>query len=327
MKYNLAFIEGWPASGKTALWACLDCREEIFVEPLHVYALNSMFALDFSSNKTRKLTIREVRKALSQTEYYKTEQYSYEGSFPISFGAGMTENATFKFDWKRFDSEFINSVTSKAISAEEYIEAYIDCYLDSYHSGHFKGRVKTFVTMTNYYDYKSLFRLRNIIDFKLIYVQRSYRDIIWSRTARKARPQDGKESHHFAPKFDYLMSLSEVQNIFAFDKFNRDKSNVYLTIELSELLKQTELSLKKVVSYLGIEWRQEFLLETRDGSLISSRYKLTSHSNDVPSFSFWQRCSLGVHYFLAKYFKFKFNPFSLKAIIIFSGTTIRKYLK
>lgn len=327
MRYNLAFIEGWPASGKTALWACLDCIEGVFVEPLHVFALNSLITLDFSASQKRKLTVREVRKALSQTEYFKTEQYSYDECFPISFGAEMSEVATFKFNWKKFDTEFIKAVTSKAINAEEYVEAYIDCYLDSYQNGRFKGIVHTFVTMTNYYDYKSLFELRTVIDFKLIQIQRSFKEIIWSRIVRKPRPQDGKESHHFAPNFEYLMSLSEVQNIFIFDDFYRRRSNIYLTISLNDLIDKTEFSMRKVASYLQIDWRTDFLQETRDGKLISYRYKLTSHSNDIPKFSVRQRLLLHIHYTLVKYFKLKYNPFSLKSIIIFYGTKLRQYIK
>jgi len=327
MRYKVVFLEGWPASGKTALWACLDGAKEVFVEPLHVYVFNSLFSLGFSGKQRRKLTVREVRKALALTEYYKTEQYSYDASFPISFGANMTEYANFDFDWKKFDSEFIHSVTSHAISAEEYVEAYITCYLDSYLEGRYVGKVKTFVTMTNYFDYRRLDELIGIMDFKLVQVQRTYSEIIWSRIARKPREQDGAESQHFAPTYSQLMRSSEVQSIVSFDKFYRNRAKLYKTILLTDLIEHTELTMRKVISYLELDWGDQFLLETRDGMLISNKYRLTTHSNDVPKFRMWEKISLKFHYLIAKVFNLKFNPFSIYAMLVYFGMKLKHLLK
>jgi hypothetical protein len=122
------------------------------------------------------------------------------------------------------------------------------------------------------------------------------------------------------------MSSSEVQSIITFDNFYKNKSDVFLVITLKDLIDKTEITMRKVVSYLEIDWRDEFLLETRDGIPISSRFKLTSHSNDIPDFGFWQRISLMVHYSLVKCFKLKFNLFSLRAILIHFGIKLKKFL-
>lgn len=323
MRYNIVLLEGWPAAGKASVWSLLDGVETVFVEPLHVYVLYALEKLNFQVGVPCQFTVREIRQALGVTEYYKTEQYSYAGSFPLSFGSGMQENLSFQFNWRVFDERFITSVTERPIYAHEFFEYYIDAYLQSYLDGYYYGKISTFVTMTNYFKYNLLDSFRDHIPIKVVQVQRDFRNVIASRSSRKPRKEDGNNIRDFAPSFEDLIRRGEVESILSFDRFFRVEFNDVFVVNLEELIKTKPEIMKRLATYLEIEYSDIFLTETRDNRAISDRYSLTEKINDNPRYRFYQRFQLKVHEVLWRIHHAPLNVLSLRSILFYFALRIK----
>ena len=324
--YNIVFIEGWPAAGKTALWSLLDGHNSFFVDPLHTYILYSLHGLFSEKGEKRKLTIREVRAALSKTEYYKIEQYSKAKTFPISFDSKTQIYKEYIFDWIMFDQNFINDVTSKEINAKDFSNFYIYWYLKSYKNGIYLDKTETFITMTNYFEYNKAVKLNKIINCQFIKVTRSPEEIIYSRSSRKPRSEDGKETKHFAPVFFDLMNEGEYEKICHFNDFYKklEDKKFFINVNLYDIVYRKEKTLLKLCKFLNIEFSEKLIIETRDGVKLSSKHFLTKSINDIPSFSFFKKTLILLHKFFYNIFRKPFNILSLKSVLIYFGL---KYLK
>ena len=281
---KVLILEGWPASGKTALWAMLDGLDKVFVEPLHTYWFEMIFKLFENENEERILTIREFRNALTLTEYYKTEQYSVEGVFPVSYGVGKQKNHLFKFNFYRFDLELVSQICNGKIkTALEVVEIYSRLYLKYYSMNY--SDIDLFVSMSNYHVYNKNLQKKFPNLFKVVVVQRSEIEIFASRIGRKPRAEDGKFITTFSPSWKKLRQESEIEEILTFDKYYKIKEksfpNYYKIISLIDLLNEKEKAMYEICDFIGLQADKIFLTGTRDKlSLKYNDINLTDRVND-----------------------------------------------
>jgi len=275
---ELINIEGWPAAGKTALWGMLDGSESIFVDPIHNYTHYAGLA-DFKS-----LTVREFRKLVSTTEYFKLEQYSISKSFPISYGADKNRDWGYNFDFRHFDERFRNRCTATDnMNGSFFVRNFILEYIAAYQTN--KPKPKYFATMSNYFEYKKFCRSEIFHNSKTIVVSRSAIDIIASRVGRKPRTVDGDKSSVFAPSFFSLLFSSEIEEINSFNRFYLKLQNMYpanvIVITIEELIYEKAKTMNKVCDFLDIDYNEIFLHASRDGECIEDEmYSLTKKIND-----------------------------------------------
>jgi hypothetical protein len=326
VNYNIVFIEGWPAAGKTSLWSLLDGYDSFFVDPLHTYVLYSINSIFKYKDQKIALTIREARSALCQTEYYKIEQYSKSKTFPISFDSKTQLDKDYIFDWKLFDHNFINAITSKKINAKEFSNIFIYWYLKSYCNGTYLDKTQTFITMTNYWEYNNSAKLNKLIACKYIIISRSPKEIIYSRSSRRPRPQDGKETHHFAPDFYDLISSGEYEKISHFNDHYKSlsKNKSFISISLNNLVYNKKEILLYLCKFLEIKFSEILMKETRDGEELSKKYFLTKSINDIPAFNLYQNILIFLHKILYKVFKKPLNILSVKSLLIYFGLRFLK---
>lgn len=278
-KMNLINIEGWPAAGKTTLWGLLDGTSDIFVDPLHNYTHYA------GLNSFDNLTIREYRKFLSNTEFYKIEQYSISRNFPISYGAGKNRDCSFDFDFDKFNNNLRNIVTQKdGIDGLDFVKNFMQLYLTSYnlkkHSSY-----RYFATMSNYFDYKKYTNSKLFKASKTIVVTREPIDIIASRINRKPREVDGNETSSFAPNFIPLLFSSEIEEINSFNnhykKLSRSNPKNVMVISLDDLIYNKKKSMLLICEFLNISFDKLFLKATRDSiDIEDDSYNLTNKIND-----------------------------------------------
>jgi hypothetical protein len=225
-----------------------------------------------------------------------------------------------------FDQNFINEVTSKEINAKEFSNVFIFWYLKSYKNGIYLKNTKTFITMTNYFEHNKVVKLNKIINCQIIKISRSPEEIIYSRSSRKPRLEDGRETRDFAPDFFNLMNEGEYEKICHFNNFydNLEDDKFFINISLNDIVYRKKESLLKLCKFLNIEFSEKLIIETRDGVKLSSKHFLTKSINDIPSFSFFKKTLILLHKFFYNIFRKPFNILSLKSVLIYYGL---KYFK
>jgi len=313
---TLLNLEGWPASGKTILWGLLDGESSIFMDPLHTYVPYAFIDKPLDERPT----IREFRQALSRTEYFKIEQTSFEGYYPISYGKGKNKNWKFEFNYTEFDKEFMRFIFSENPTYSQILNDFYNRYIRYYEVGKHQD-YRYFCTMSNYFEYKKFYNEFNY-EKKTIVLLRDAVDIIASRTSREARETDGNKTKNFAPDFHELIKNGEVEEIECFNKFYREKSqtdNNILCIEFNSIFKDKIGVIKNILQFLEIEFSPLYLKPTRDGiDLNDDIYQLDNKPNDTSKLlNLKQRFVIKFHKFLFRIHKQPFNIMSLRSIVAY----------
>ena len=329
---QVVILEGWPASGKTSLWALLDGSDEIFVEPLHTFWYEIIFDLFADENDFRPITVRELRCALSKTEYYKTEQYANAGKFPISFAADKQKDHEFEFNFYKFDQELIEAVCDgSAKSAKDLVEIFTTLYLQNYGASCANHKYKYIVSMSNYFMYK-----KNAIDkyksiFKVIAVARPPIEIYASRISRTPRVEDGNKTSDFAPNRKKLAIEAELEECFVFYEYWRELANRspqhVLSCSLNEVLSNKYKAMNKIMDFLNLTCSEINYYGTRDGEEIEDAvYSLTKSTNDDSNYllSHKDKTHALVRMTLVKLHKQPVNILNMKSIIRFLYLRMKK---
>lgn len=329
---QIVILEGWPASGKTALWALLDGSQEIFVEPLHTFWFEIIFDLFSNENEARLITVRELRYALSRTEYYKIEQYANTGKFPISFAAGKQKDHKFEFNFYKFDQELSNAVCDGNLkTAKDLVDIFATLFLQNYGAACTNQEYTCIVSMSNYFMYK-----KNAIHnfptiFKVIVVGRPPVEIYASRLARKPREEDGAKISDFAPNRKKLASEAELEECFVFHeywfKLSKKFPQCVFYCSLTEILSEKQTNIKKIMGFLNTTYSATNFYGTRDGKKIEdTNYSLTKKINDNSKdlLSITDRIYTTFRMTLVKLHRQPVNIFNVKSIIRFFYLRLKK---
>jgi hypothetical protein len=329
---EVLILEGWPASGKTALWAMLDGSQKIFVEPLHTYWFDAIFELFDSQDEYKIITIREFRKALGGTEYFKMEQYANLGYFPISFAANKQKNHPFRFDFYNFDRELIGCICDATPkSAGEILEIYCRLYIKYYQIKRDVNKVCYFASMSNYFMYK-----KNKIEsfqslFKIVVMSRAPIEIYASRLGRKPRIEDGENTSAFAPTKIKLFQEAELEEIYIFNHYWKkasieNPSRVHCC-DLKNFLDYKEYNVKALMKFLKLSYADVHLYGTRDGRKIEDQeHSLTLSVNDKSKDLLLkrERFFASLRILIAKIHMFPVNVFSLISIVRYTYLAYKK---
>jgi hypothetical protein len=328
---TVLILEGWPAAGKTALWALLDGHPEIFVEPLHTYFYQIIFELFQDQNERRRVTIREFRKAASATEYYKIEQISAAGYYEMTAAHNLRKKFIFEFDFNSFDEKNIEYILKHGndTSAEEMLahmtEQFCKCY-------GLNNIPKYFVAMSDYYAYKRNNILKFDRLFKVLTVIRDPIEIYASRISRTARLEDGKETNNFAPDIKKLAREAEIEEICAFNIYyetlQRLRSDLYFYINLDNLLTDKRNSIRSISEFLSVEVNDIMLKGTRDGCEFETvDFALTQKVNDEAKalLSPYLLRSVQVRRLIFSFHRKPFNIFNLSSILRYFYLRYRGY--
>lgn len=328
---TVVILEGWPAAGKTALWALLDGHPKIFVEPLHTYFFQIIFELFQDQDERRSITIREFRKAASCTEYYKLEQISEVGFYEMTAAHNLTRRFDFVFDFKSFDASNIDFIKKfgRNTNAEELLTHLVTQFCKCY------GLNKNptyFVSMSDYYAYKKNNILKFHRLFKIIAVTRDPLEIYASRISRKARPEDGKETMHFAPDIKKLARESEIEEIGAFNHFYESlqklRPELIFCTSLDQLLMNKQDSMKSICKFLSIKVDNILFKGTRNGDKFeTTNFALTQKVNDNARTLLPSRIlrSIQTRYFIFKFHGKPFNIFNFRSILRYGYLRYRGY--
>ena len=329
---KVVILEGWPASGKTALWALLDGSKEIFVEPLHTFWFEIIFHLFSNEDEAKLITERDLRHALSLTEYYKIEQYANTGKFPISFAAGKQKEHKFEFNFYKFDQELSNAVCDNSLkTAKDLVDIFTTLYLQNYGDPCTNRKIKYIVSMSNYFMYKknTIHDFKNIL--KVIVVARPPIEIYASRLARKPRLEDGAEPNDFAPNRKKLAIEAELEDCFVFHKYwiklSKKFPQYVFYCSLTELLSKKQTTIKNIMGFLNLPYSDINFYGTRDGEEIEDyNYSLTQKINDNSTdlLSSNDRIHAIVRMTLVKFHSQPVNILNIKSIIRFFYLRLKK---
>jgi hypothetical protein len=267
----LLHIDGWYAGGKTVLWSLLDGHQEVFVCPVHDYSFAPFFK---HANNEEWVQIKYptiLRKILAKSEYYKFEKIYRDGVLPVFFSADVHMDLPYQTDFYRFDKRFFDKLDELEVwDIESIIETLYAAFYAEHTGTSTSEHPKYFASMSYpsiYQEYKNIPEV--FPHMKNILVKRGLKNIIATRTNRKERPRDLNKAQAFNTPLAKIFRDNEIEKILHFfdtyEELQQKYPEQFLVVEFEDLVKDTDVSMKKVADFLGIEFEDILTVPTRDG--------------------------------------------------------------
>ena len=262
-------IDGWFAGGKSVLWSLLDGHKDIFVNPIHDYSHAMLLDKNNNDEWIKKKHTTFLRKTFAASEYYKFEKIFLEQKLGIVYSANITQNLSYTTDFYNFDNNFYRKLHKLPHWSIESITDTLYKTLYEEHTKNYEIYPKYYATMSNAWKYKLYKNIPTIFpNMKSITVKRGLKNIIATRTNRKERIDDLNSYQAFSTPFELIMERKEVDWILNFfhtnEMLQKEFPNHFLVVEFEDLVHNTEVSMKKIASFLEVEYDEILSIPTRD---------------------------------------------------------------
>ena len=266
-------IDGWFAGGKGVLWSLLDGHKDIFVNPVHDFSYASLLDKSDSDEWVKKRHTTFLRKTLAASEYYKFEKLFLEKSIEFSFATDVSKVIPYEADFYKFDQKFYSKLNSYDIwSINSIVKTLYKTYYEEYtqQSSYYP---KYYATMSNAWKYKYYKNIPTLFpDMKSIVVKRGLKNIIATRTNRTQRAKDLNSFQAFCTPFDVIIQRKEVDWILKYfhtnEQLQKEYPEQFLIVDFDDLVKRPHESMKKVASFLNIDFDKILTIPTRDSILL-----------------------------------------------------------
>jgi Sulfotransferase family len=266
-------IDGWFAGGKSVLWSLLDGHKDIFVNPVHDYSYAMLLDKTNEDEWIEKKHTTFLRKTLAASEYYKFEKLFLEEQLEIVYSANLSEKVPYKTNFYNFDKKFYENLQNmKAWSIEKIVHELYKSHYEE-HTKQSEVYPKYYATMSNAWKYKHYHNIPKIFpNMKSIIVKRGLKNIIATRTNRQERTTDLNSYQAFSTPFDILIERKEVDWILNFFHTNEvlqeQFPKQFMVVAFEDLVHNTQESMKKIATFLEIEYSDILTLPSRDGKIL-----------------------------------------------------------
>ena len=315
-------IDGWYASGKSVLWALLDSHPDIFVSPIHEYSYAPFLNINNKDEFIVKKHITKLRQTLAKSEYYKLEKVMNEGKYLIYLSTDEIIEFPYKTDFYSIDRNF----SKELLNMKKWtIESICLSLYKNIHIVHTNSNTKPiyYATMSHPESYLSYEKIPSLIPcMKSITVKRDVKNIVASRTNRKERPNDLNQAKAFRVPFEKILHTNEIEKILHYystiDKLSKLYPEKFMSVNLSDLIDNRYITMKKVASFLKIKFSDSLLTATREGiELKNDKLSFLEKENDTfdDLLTSDEINTVNWRYNFAKFHKKTFYPFSLVDII------------
>lgn len=332
METRFLKIDGGRATGKSVLQMLLDGHEDVFVSPFHDAVFEAFF--DHSDRMLQLIPrlknddwlkakdIYTLRTLLSQTAYYKFEIYFRNGFFPLDISHKDRVIFPWHFDFYHLDKSYIS-----AMMAEEYwtiesaIMNYYRALMVTLNPEDANRPKKYFAAMGLSRRKTNIHLKRSLPTAKCIQIKRSVEGII--ATLSKRRPLDGDFSTQLGYSRSFNTSINEgtVESLLKryreFDEMTNRFPDHFISIELEELVGDTEQTMRRVAAFLEIPFNSMLTTPTFLGQPFKGNEKVLGKVNDDPNIllSSREKMIINFHKSLFSFHKSGINPLSYNAVM------------
>lgn len=282
---KLLFIEGWGGSGKSVLLSLLDSHPNLFCSPVHDKLQYQL--MQWKGNREEIFDIRDVRFLLASHGYYNIEANALRGSIPILLSSKKEDvlEVPFDLDFEKFETIWKDRVREeKKLTSSKIINAIYLSFRNSIEVTNLEN-IKYNCTMGDgrFHNVKGL--LNKYLDSKIIYVKRSFDQVVATRIARKSPA--GFPENMFNKSFIDVIFNAEIFELAAYEK-NINKMRLkypdrIMIIDFDKLVVDTNNIMIEVSNFLGIEFGESMLTPTLlNIELKNERIGYIGEVNDKP---------------------------------------------
>jgi hypothetical protein len=261
---ELLFIEGWGGSGKSVLSSLLDSHPNLFCSPVHDKLQYQL--MQWNGNSEGIFDIRDIRYFLASHGYYNIEANALRGSIPVLLSSKKEDalEVPFNFDFEKFETIWKGRVNREnKLTSNKIINAIYLSFRDSIRITHLEN-IKYNCTMgdARFHNVKRL--LDKYPGSKIIYVKRSFEQVVATRIARKSPV--GFPVSMFNKKFIDVILNAEIFELAAYEKNFNEMQFKYpdrmMTIAFDDLVMDTNNIMIGISNFLGVDFRESMLTPT-----------------------------------------------------------------
>mgnify|MGYP001166857933 CR=1 FL=1 len=308
-------ILGVPTAGKTSILKLLDGDDRFNVAHTDDKVLDFFVTFDFKklekkinkfeaiyssytdSKQVTKLKINnntEINYTIPLHLYvmnnflscHNLQTWSKLKCLPSEHSSKIKKNENFEFDYNKFENMFFENVfKNEELNSEKYLEIYYDAYFSSWKNDLNKNN-KEFLIFQGPNDYKCAeYVLSENFDIKIIYIERDMYSRIISNSFRVQKINKKKKlseiiisdmSNNYSKKRIMLLKRK-------IDELNLSFKNEIFQTSFSKITFNTEIEVKKICEWLGLEFKDIMCKPSLGGKLVDQNY--INRSLDLENFN------------------------------------------